>query len=404
MSMGIIYKGTTGLVAFSKGLDNVSNNVANLNTPGYKKSDTLFRDLYYQHQVASYTNEETNFTKVGSGVITKGSLIDFSQGDIQETGNDTDLAINGNGFFILRKDEKTYFTRIGQFQFNKDDILSSPQLDAKVAGLDDRNNLIDIDISVLRSIGHEATSRIRMVGNLSTVSDSHNIEEVEIIDQLGTKQEVNISLSRNLITDHKRSWNVVVEDDEGNIIAKDLELRFDDTGTPEEGYSSVSFEYAGDDAATQTIELFFGDPGSRTNATTSGASSNLAADKINGFQSGSLINVNIQSDGTIQLEYSNEEKREAGKIALAWFDQMQSLQQIGDGVFLAPNDIEIGVATPTKGVMGEIVDNSIEISNIELSQEFTRLIVLQRGFQGASQTITVANELIQQLVQLGRSK
>jgi flagellar hook protein FlgE len=404
MSMGTIYKATTGLYAFSKGLDVVSNNVANLNTPGYKKNDTLFRDLYYQYQVSGYTDDETSFSKVGSGVITKGSLVDFSQGDIQETGNDTDLAVNGNGFFILRQADATFFTRIGQFQFDEDHFLYSPQLEARVAGLDANNNLVDINIGSLRNLAHEATSRVRFVGNLSTVSASHDIEDVEIVDSLGTKQKLQIGFTRNLVAEHDRSWNIVVEDDEGNIIAKDLEIRFDDNGLPEQGYGSVSFEYTGEKAAAQTIELFFGEAGSRSNATTSGASSNLAADDINGFQTGALLNVNIQSDGTVQLEYSNEEKREAGKIALAWFDQMQSLVQLGDGIFIAPDDLNINIASPTSSVMGEIVDNSIEISNIELSQEFTRLIVLQRGFQGASQTINAANELIQQLIQIGRGK
>lgn len=404
MSMGTIYKSTTGLYAFSKGLDTVSNNVANLNTPGYKKNDTLFRDLYYQYQVAGHAGDDTSFSRVGSGVITKGSLVDFSQGDIQETGNDTDLAIKGNGFFILRQSDTTFFTRIGQFQFDPEHFLFSPQLEARVAGLDKNNNLVDINIAELRNLAHEATDRIRFVGNLSTVSASHDIKDVEIIDTLGTKQKLQIGFTRNLVGEHDRSWNIVVEDSEGNIVAKDLEIRFDNNGLPEAGYGKVSFEYTGKDAAAQTIELFFGDPGSRSNATTSGASSNLAADDISGHQTGALLNVNIESDGTIRLEYSNEEKREAGKIALAWFDQMQSLVQLGDGIFVAPENLNVKIAPPTDDVMGEIVDNSIEISNIELSQEFTRLIVLQRGFQGASQTINAANELIQQLIQLGRGK
>ncbi len=404
MSMGTIYKATTGLYAFSKGLDAVSNNVANLNTPGYKKNDTLFRDLYYQYQIAGHTGDDANFSRVGSGVVTKGSLVDYSQGDIQETGNDTDLAIKGNGFFILRQADATFFTRIGQFQFDEDNYLYSPQLEARVAGLDGNGRLTDISIGQLRNIAHEATTQIRFAGNLATASASHAIEDVEVVDGLGTKRKLKINFSKNLIGEHERSWIVTVEDEEDNIVARDLEIRFDNSGSPEQGYNSVSFAYSGEDAASQTIELFFGAPGSRSNATVSGAASNLAADHINGHQTGALLRVNIESDGTVQLEYSNEEKRQAGRVALAWFDQMQALTQLGDGIFLAPENLAVNIAHPTADVMGEIVDDSIEISNIELSQEFTRLIVLQRGFQGASQTINAANELIQQLIQLGRGK
>ncbi len=404
MAMGTIHKGTTGLYAFSKGLDVVSNNVANLNTPGYKKSDILFRDLYYQYQDFSYANDEVTISQTGTGVTTKGSVIDFSQGDIQETGSDTDLAVNGNGFFILRQGNMSVFTRVGQFELDEDYYLYSSQLNARVAGLDENNELTDINIRDLRSLAHEPTTRIRFVGNLSIVSESHDIEEVEIIDSLGRKQEFNISLSKIIGSEHERSWSIVVEDDEGNILARDLEIRFDDSGLPETDWNSVSFEYTGENAASQTIELFFGEPGSRTGATTSGASSNLEADNINGHQTGSLLRISFENDGLIQLEYTNEEKREAGRVALAWFDQLQKLNQLGEGVYLAPEDLKVNIASPTRDVMGEIADNSIEISNVELSQEFTRLIVLQRGFQGSSQTINAANELIQQLIQLGRNQ
>ncbi len=402
MSFSVINKGASGLQAFSKGLDNVSNNVANLNTPGFKKSSTLFRDLFYRYQVTGDTGQEQSTSQIGTGVTTKGTLINFGQGDIQETGGDTDIAVNGNGFFILRNGDTRFYTRVGQFTFNEDNKLYSPNLDALVAGLDDDGNLVDIDITNLRNLTHEPTTEIRFIDNISLNAETHEIEDVEVVDSLGRIQELKFIFNKNDIDESPRSWLIVVENDEGEVIARDLEVRFDDRGLPEEGFNTVSFAFQPEDAASIDIVLNMGDPGSRSNSTASGGPTNLSVDRTDGFQTGALLNINFQSDGTIELEYSNEEKRDAGKVALAWFDQLQDLRQLGDGLYLAPENIDLTIAAPTDAVMGELVDNSIEISNIELSQEFTELIILQRGFQGASQTVTVANELIQQLIQLGR--
>jgi flagellar hook protein FlgE len=110
----------------------------------------------------------------------------------------------------------------------------------------------------------------------------------------------------------------------------------------------------------------------------------------------------FKRDGSLKVEYSNGKDDESTQLALAWFDDLQALRQIGGGLFIADKDLDPIIDAPMQGVMGEIVENSVELSNVELTLEFTDLIIMQRGFQGSSQVLTVSNEMIQQLLDMGR--
>src|SRR6476660_1031496 len=124
-----IYVGLTGLLAFSQDLTIIGNNVANLNTPGFKSSQLQFADLFYRSQFGDNNRQDSQVrVDVGSGVGTNGTRIIFSQGELKATGNDQDVAITGNGFFVLRKDGNIVYTRAGQFSFDADGNLISTSL------------------------------------------------------------------------------------------------------------------------------------------------------------------------------------------------------------------------------------------------------------------------------------
>ena len=113
-----IYIGMSGLTSFSKGLSNISNNVANLNTPGFKGSELGFADLFYRYQYSGSGNQDGLPYQQGDGVKTGSTSLKFTQGDFRQTGNDLDVAVDGQGFFILVKDGKTFYTRAGQFKID----------------------------------------------------------------------------------------------------------------------------------------------------------------------------------------------------------------------------------------------------------------------------------------------
>jgi len=405
MTLGTIYTASTGMLTFSKGLDTVSNNVANLNTPGFKRSDLLFRDLFYQYQQSGEDNSQLSSQQSGAGVTDAGTVTSFAQGDLQQTGNETDFAINGNGFFILRDTDKQLYTRSGQFEFDDNGFLSSTALDTKVAGFDASNNLVDININDFRTSPAQPTSEISFVGNLSTGATEHVVESVDLIDSLGNTETFELTFTNNNSAT-PRSWLLTIRDSSDEEVATDLEIRFQADGSPEAEFNQVVFSHTPDDAAATDVTLNFGDPGQFNGATyfSAGTTSSLAVDSQNGIAQGSFLGLDVSSDGLLEARYSNNETAEVGRLALAWFTDLQSMRQIGNGIFLVTGDQQPVIEQASSGVMGEIVGGSIEISNVELTQEFTDLIIIQRGFQASSQIMSASNEMIQELLTVGRGQ
>ncbi|EGG95008.1 Flagellar hook protein FlgE [gamma proteobacterium IMCC1989] len=398
MSFSTIYTASTGMLTFSKGLSTVSNNVANLNTPGFKRSDLLFRDLFYQFQQSGEMDGQTSAQQNGAGVTDAGTITSFAAGDIQQTGNSTDVAISGNGFFILREPDQQMYTRAGQFEFDSDGFLSSTSLGSRVAGIDASNNLVDININQFNASPAVATSEIVFSGILSTNDTTHQVTDVNLIDTSGSTESYSLTFTDNTAVT-SGSWLIDVNNQAGTLIADDLEIRFSGDSTPQAGFNEVNFVHN-----TNTVTLKFGDAGSITGATSlsSGAASTLAVDSQDGLALGSFLDVNIGADGVLEASYSNGETADVGQLALAWFSDLQSMRQIGNGIFLVSNEQQPIIGKGSSDIFGDLVGGSIEISNVELTQEFTDLIIIQRGFQASSQIMSASNEMIQELLSVGR--
>ncbi|TQV73417.1 flagellar hook-basal body complex protein [Exilibacterium tricleocarpae] len=396
---GTIYNGTTGLVTFSKGLDVISNNVANLNTPGFKRDDLLFRDLFYQYRNTGEADARFSTYKNGGGVTESGTTTSFTQGDIQQTGNQIDVAVNGNGFLILRDGGQTFYSRVGQFEVDDEGYVISTINDARVAGIDAGGELIDINLSPLRTNPARATTEVSFFNNLSSGSTEHVIEDVRVFDSLGDAHLLKVTFTNNSSTT-PRSWLVEVEDENDVTIATGKEIRFQGNGSPLEDFNSFSIAFEPEAAEPVDITFFFGEPGSFRGATSlsAGASSNLAVESQNGFSFGAQTALAFDEDGVLQVAYSNGEVAPGPRLALAWINELQDMQQIGRGLFTFDTPGRLQIDAANEGVMGNIIAASIEISNVELSQEFTDLVIVQRGFQVSSQVVSIANEMLQQLL------
>jgi flagellar hook protein FlgE len=396
---GSIYTGLTGMMAFSQGLDVISNNVANLNTPGYKGNDLLFQDIFYHYGLSSESDANYPSSEIGNGVTGDRTVMREAQGEIRETGNQNDVAIDGNGLFILRQGEDTFYTRAGQFEIDDEGYLVDRVNQARVAGFED-GELVDINVSALGNNRPHATTEIVLTNNLSTNGIEHEITDVEVFDALGGSHIIDIKL-----TNDAGLWRVEVTDEDENVIASGGEIQFQTDGSPEEGFNRFSFQLAPDDVPATEIILNFGEAGSFTGSTSfsTGETSDLTVDSQDGYARGVLISMGFDRDGTLTVEYSNGKNDESTQLALAWFDDLQALQQTGGGLFLAGDELGPIIDTPMQGVMGEIIESSLELSNVELTLEFTDLIIMQRGFQGSSQILTVSNEMIQQLLDMGRN-
>ncbi len=405
MTLGTIYTAATGTLTFSKGLDAISNNVANLNTPGFKRSDLLFRDLFYQYNRSAEGSNQPSSQQTGAGVTDAGTIFSFEQGDIQQTGNDTDVAINGNGFFILRDDDRNLYTRSGQFEFDDDGFLVNSSLGLRVAGLDANDKLTEININNFRTSQPQPTTEVTFSGNLSAGATEHEIDNIEVIDNLGEAQSFRAVFENNNAAT-PRSWLIDIFDENDTEIASDLEVRFQADGSPETDFNQFSFSYTPPGGSVNTVAFDFGEPGSfgQTTGFSTGTTSSLAVDSQDGIAVGSLLRTEIGANGVIEAIYSNNERANVGKLGLAWFTELQTLRQIGNSIFLVTGQQQPIIGGASEGVMGDIVGGSVEISNVELTQEFTDLIIIQRGFQASSQIMSTANEMIEQLINIGRGQ
>src|SRR5262245_24313370 len=398
-----IYSALSGMLGFSKGLDVISNNVANLNTPGFKASELEFKDLFYRYSQGGGEQDGPR-SQIGAGLDTGGTRTRFKEGELRDSGNPLDVAIDGNGFLVLQPDngEQLYgrggtrvYTRAGQLEFGKDGVLVDRTTGFRVMGYDG-GGLHEISINGLRTSAPVATSLIRATGNLSPGSASADLTNVKVIDGNGNSHTLAFKFTRD--TADATHWFVEARDENSQLLGTG-EVRFQANGSPAPDATKFSFSLT---AGGAPVTLDIGDPGTFSGMTNfSGPSqSNLQVLSQDGAAAGALTSATFDESGALRLTYSNGKTVSGPSLALAWFDDLQSLRISGGSVFVNDGDQAPTLGTASQGEMGRIASGRVEMSNVELTEQFTDLIILQRGYQASSQVTSVANEMIQQLLNL----
>lgn len=387
-----IYVGLTGLSSYATGLNVISNNVANLNTVGFKGSQLQFQDLFYRDGELGLGGGAQE--QIGGGVGTGGTFLNFKAGEARQTGNDLDAMIDGPGLFVLRKDDKTYYTRDGQFEFDKDGFLVDKSNHARVAALDDKGELRDLSITGLRANVPKATGRIKFAGNLSSSDTQHVVADVSVYDALGKASKVKLTFDNtNAVT--PGSWKVTATAEDGSELGSG-EARFDN-GTPATGFETVNLTLKAKDAEPAALVLdFSGD----TTSFSGGTESTLSVSSQDGYAAGSLVKATFDTDGNFALSYSNGQTDKQGRLALASFSNTDALEQLGGNLFVNRYGQAPDLGHAGEGAFGKLGAGSVEASNVDLSQQFSEMIITQRGYQASSQVITTANEMMQQLLDL----
>ena len=401
--LSTIYAALSGMLGFSKGLDVISNNIANLNTPGFKSQELEFRDLFYRYSEGGGTQDGSR-SQVGAGLDTGGTRTRFKEGELRDSGNPMDVAIDGNGFLVLRPDngETLYgrggaqvYTRAGQLEFGKDGVLVDRSTGFRVMGYEG-GALREISINALRTSAPVATKLIKVTGNLSPGSAAADLTNVTVIDGNGKSHTLAFKFTRD--TADSTHWFVEARDESSKLLGTG-EVRFQANGSPAPDATKFSFSLT-PDAAPITLDI--GDPGSFSGLTNfSGPSqSSLQVLSQDGAAAGSLTSATFDESGTLRLTYSNGKTQSGPSLALAWFDDLQALRISGGSVFVNDGGQAPTLGTASEGAMGRIAAGRVELSNVELTEQFTDLIILQRGYQASSQVTSVANEMIQQLLDL----
>lgn len=381
--------GTSGLIGFSKELQTISNNVANLNTPGFKGSNSQFTSFFSQG--GNSATKGNGGDQTGSGLGTLGSVVNFSQGQVNQTGNDLDAAINGNGFFVLRSTSgQILYTRDGQFQFDAKGILVNANGD-HVQAFDAEGALQDISLSGVRTNPASASMAIKMAGSLSTVDTDKLISGVTVTDGAGGTHTLSVNFHNNTAVT-PGSWLVTIKD--GVTTVGSGEVRFA-SGLLDPAFSAVSFTYSPAGAAAMPLTLTL-DAGSTS---PSSGTSSLAVSSIDGFGSGDLTKTTFDASGNLVLSYSNGQTAKPQTLALASFSSINDLHAVNGNNFTTSNQQGVTISVAQTGITTVSAD-SLEASNVDLSKEFSAIIVTQRGYQAASELISTANQMLDTLMHM----
>ena len=410
-----LFTGVSGLTSNQRKLDVIASNIANSNTTGYRGARVLFQDLFSQtligprSAVGSFGG--SNPAQVGLGVRLATIDLNFNQGTLLTTGVNSDLAIQGDGFFVLSDGTGNVYSRDGSFSINTNGALIDPATGLKVQGfMADANGLIDTNAllsDIVIPVGGVsivlATTTVDLQGNVD--SDSAALDFVErtfrVFDSLGTERDITVTFTKS-VTTNEWDWVASTLDPDVAGVAGAGTIVFDANGQiTAGGIGNVSVSFlAGLPAAPVDPFVFDLD---FTGVSQLAAESDVVAANQNGFPRGLLEAFNIGNDGIVNGIFTNGLTQVIGQVAMAKFANNGGLLRVGDNLFRdspGTGDPQIGLAST--GGRGSISGGVLEGSNVDLGLEFSNMIITQRAFQANARTITAADTLLQETVNLVR--
>ena len=483
-----MYAGIGGMKNFQTKLDVIGNNISNVNTFGFKKGRTTFKDLVSQQLSGSSSPTDLrggmNPRQVGLGGTLASIDTIHSQGSLQTTGRALDLGISGDGFFIVNDGDLSSYTRAGNFYLDRQGTLVTSD-GLRVQGFRpdpgtgeiDPNNFGDLTVAVGDVFAPQATNEASFKGNLNanmpivgsqyggqnlsllqgadaqslTQGDINNalksgsLITYKVNDSLGDTHEIKLIFqNQGADANGNAQWSVgylaptldlnpdgsgttVQREDNGEklytyhdlsslpgVVPPEDRLRFDSNGqllppdpVTSDPQSMATIDFAGINPRDLTpglattpgdlnIELNFEDLNQFV------GSNSVDAQHVNGNAEGYLESYNVWQTGEVTGVYTNGEVRILGQIALATFNNPEGLNKSGDNLYQVSNNSgqpNLGFAGDARGVM---MSSTLEMSNVDLSEEFTEMIVAQRGFQANTKIITTSDEILQELVNLKR--
>ncbi len=463
-----LFSGISGLGTLGNAMQIIGDNISNVNTVGFKSSQFTFQDLLSQ-SVATLAGT----SQIGRGTALGDIYASFAQGSFETTGNNTDLAIGGEGFFVLREDsgQNLFYTRAGNLRFNKDGFLTNPEgyiaqgweLDENA---DDVGSITDIRLSSFTSPPQEC-HEIQVIVNLDSDGDNNssgsdnslsatwdatgatplddNAYEyqttLKVYDSLGSTHDVSLFFDK---ADTASAYEFIVtcnpnEDNRAGVsgnsdqgllarglihfnpgsgVINDIELwQMDGTGGEvqqnvpgdlTDGYFTFAPDFLA--GSPMNIEIDFGsryDGASWVNNSLSTSqfarASTTTFQSSDGYGAGDLQDINVDVDGVITGSYSNGQLIPLYRVALAKFQNNLGLFKEGGNLYKETR--ASGAATtnrPGTNGLGSLAPNSLEQSNVDIANEFVKMITTQRGFQANSKIITVTDQMLAELINLKR--
>lgn len=376
--LGSIFVGLSGMNAFSGGLRQISNNITNINTTGFKTTNLLFSDHV---SVGERTGDS------GQGVSLTKPTIDFAQGELRQSDRDLDLAIDGNGFLVLLKDADKFFIRTGSFEVNAKGDIVLTGTEYKLTVVDDAGKLTPVSVEAFRTNPPKQTTTIKLADNLSSTAAEFSLPAVKVFDTAGAAADWNVKFTRDAQA-APGEWTVTVS--EGATTVGTQTLKFIG-GIVDPATTRLTFEQA---STGRSATLDFS---SNVTSFSSGTVSTLRVAESDGYGPGDITTITVNADGILEIAYSNQQKKQLGAVTIASLRDPQELEQRDGGLFVLEHEGKEQFLTSKHEQVGRVVSKRLEASNVDLSREFGDLILVQRGYQASSQVVSVSNDMIQQL-------
>ena len=463
--MRSLYSGVSGMQNHQTRMDVIGNNEANVNTTGFKRGRVNCQDLISQQlNGASRPTENlggVNPKEVGLGMMVATIDTVHTQGALQTTGINTDISVQGNGFFVLKDGEKMFYTRDGAFGVDRDGTLVNPANGMRVQGwmvqeaegarvLNTSGNVEDLIIPVGQKLDAKATTVVNYACNLDkrlpVLPENANPAEIlestwqtqfKVYDSFGNTQELSIAFAR--VPGTTNQWQGTVNvldpmtgaetetrtgvgttDGVGNTFILEFDnyghlLQVTDTAgnvTNEGGQVMLQVSYNVPEATVGpdgnptrgNFMINLGQTGTSKNSVTQFAeTSTTKAYTQDGYAMGYLENFKIDNSGVITGVYSNGVRQDIGQIAMASFSNQGGLEKAGENTYVESNNSGYAnISTSGTVGKGKLIAGTLEMSNVDLADQFVDMIVTQRGFQGNAKTIQTSDTMLETALSLKR--
>ncbi len=400
-------QGLSGLNAASRSLDVISNNVANSGNVGFKSASTLFNDVF-----ASALNGSASSVQVGVGTQVGAVAQEFSQGNITRTSNPLDIAINGGGFFRLSDQGSITYSRNGQFDVDKNGFIINAG-GRRLTGYpaDERGTIqpaapIDLRLdssdlppkaSTAIEVGINLDSRDTVPTNPFSATDASSFNAstaVSVFDTLGNPHILTMFFRKA----GGGEWDMHTSLDGDPAVQSSDKIRFSEAGAlTAGGAQALSLAIPGSFGAStpQAVTLDF------TGSSQYGSAFGVNRQTQDGFTSGRLSGMTVSKEGVLQGRYTNGQSRDLGQVALANFASPNGLLSLGNNLWgESPDSGQPLVGAPGTGSLGFLASESVEESNVDLTEELVNMITQQRAYQANAQSIKTQDQILQTLVNL----
>lgn len=426
--MRSMYSGVSGLRVHQTKMDVIGNNIANVNTVGFKASRATFSELFYQKtQAASGPDGDTgtggrNAKQIGLGSSLSSIDVDITtEGGNQTTNRPFDLKINGEAFFIVQSKGETYFTKAGNFRTDEAGDLVT-ETGAYVMGYvaekpgaalqKDQLRPISVYGTQYTNTDPEATSATSFSGNINQEDSSFAAGNpitryIYVYDNLGYQYGVQVQITQDDLDNYTVTANGVYS---GTQLVPELTatlngtLQFD----PSSGKLNttvMNLSITGRDSFTvNPITVDFSKVTKYGTETTLDSKKGDYDDNGAGKKVGTMISVGVDQDGNIVAAYDNGDNEIIGQVAVTTFVNPSGLEKVGENMYAATLNSGAfnGIGEEIAATGGSISPGVLEMSNVDLASEFTDMIVTQRGFQANSRIITTSDSMIEELLSLKR--